>query len=188
MPLSKLQAEILGVIAAGRSPEDYVAGATPLNRDAARFSSDIDLFHDREERVAAAAERDSQLLEAAGYEVTWLRRLPSICTAEIAKDGASTRLEWVADSDYRFFPTMRDEMFGYILHPVDLATNKVAAAYGLDELQRLDDRIVVLRVVVPLGALEFEDRDGFARLPIPRLDGVGMNDSILPHVILTGLG
>ena len=29
-------------------------GAAPLNRDAPRISGDIDLFHDREERVAAA--------------------------------------------------------------------------------------------------------------------------------------
>jgi hypothetical protein len=34
----------------------------------------------------------------------------------------------VADSDYRFFPTMADETFGYVLHPVDLAINKVMAA------------------------------------------------------------
>jgi hypothetical protein len=43
------------------------------------------------------------------------------------------KLEWVADSDFRFFPTIRDETFGYIPHPVDLATNKVAAAYGRRE-------------------------------------------------------
>jgi hypothetical protein len=34
----------------------------------------------------------------------------------------------VADSDYRSFPTMADETFGYVLHPVDLAMNKVMAA------------------------------------------------------------
>jgi hypothetical protein len=28
------------------------------------------------------------------------------------------------------FPTVPDETFGYVLHPLDLATNKVAAAYG----------------------------------------------------------
>ena len=38
--------------------------------------------------------------------------------------GLSTRLEWVLDSDFRFFPTQRDDIFGYVLHPVDLATNK----------------------------------------------------------------
>jgi len=33
----------------------YVTAATALNRDGPRFSRDIDIFHDREESVAAAA-------------------------------------------------------------------------------------------------------------------------------------
>jgi hypothetical protein len=88
-----------------------------LNRDAARYSSDIDVFHDREERVAAAALNDAKVLEAGGYSVKWLRQLPLIYTAEVTRLDASTRLEWVVDSDFRFFPTMRDETFGYVLHP-----------------------------------------------------------------------
>ena len=28
------------------------------------------------------------------------------------------RLEWVQDSAFRFSPTQRDELFGYVLHPV----------------------------------------------------------------------
>jgi hypothetical protein len=31
-------------------------------------------------------------------------------------------LEWVTDAAFRFFPTQPDELFGYVLHPVDLAT------------------------------------------------------------------
>jgi hypothetical protein len=50
----------------------------PRNRDAPRYSSDIDVFHDREERVASAALDDAQALEAAGYAVKWLRQLPSV--------------------------------------------------------------------------------------------------------------
>ena len=63
MPLYKIQSDILRLLAAHRDPESYVAGSTPLNRDAARFSGDIDIFHDREERVAAAAEIDATVLE-----------------------------------------------------------------------------------------------------------------------------
>src|SRR5437764_449393 len=55
VPLSKIQMDILSLLASQRDPESYVAGATPLNRDAPRYSSDIDVFHDREERVATAA-------------------------------------------------------------------------------------------------------------------------------------
>ena len=88
-----------------RDPESYVAGATPLNRDAPRYSGDIDVFHDREERVASAALSDGQTLEAAGYGVRWIRRFPTMYTAEITRQDAATRLEWVVDSDFRFFPT-----------------------------------------------------------------------------------
>ena len=52
MPLSKIQTDILRLLAAHRDPESYVAGATPLSRNTSRYSSDIDVFHDREERVA----------------------------------------------------------------------------------------------------------------------------------------
>ena len=76
MPLSRIQTGILRLLAAHRDPESYVAGASPLNRAAPRISDDIDVFHDREERVAAAAMTDTQMLAAAGYEVAWLRQLP----------------------------------------------------------------------------------------------------------------
>jgi hypothetical protein len=130
-----------------------VAGATPLNRDAPRYSSDIDVFHDREESVAAAALTDTETLKAAGYGVSWLRQLPLTYTAEVTQGEDSTRLEWVVDSDYRFFPTMRDEMFGYILHPVDLATNKVMAAAGRREVRDLVDVVTVHNTILSLGAV-----------------------------------
>jgi integrase len=43
VPLSKIQIEILRLLAAHRDPESYVAGATPLNWNAARYSDDIDI-------------------------------------------------------------------------------------------------------------------------------------------------
>jgi hypothetical protein len=153
VPLSKIQIDVLRLLAAHRDPESYVAGATPLNRDTARYSSDIDIFHDREERVAAAALHDVNVLEAVGYYVTWLRQLPLLYTVEVTQDDASTRLEWVVDSDYRFFPTMRDETFGYVLHPVDLAMNKVMAAAGRREVRDIVDLVMIHDTILPLGAV-----------------------------------
>ena len=153
MPLSKIQIEVLRLLASHRDPESYVAGATPLNRAAPRYSSDIDVFHDREERVAAAALNDAEILEAAGYRVSWLRQLPLTYSAEVTQRDDGTRLEWVVDSDYRFFPTMRDETFGYILHPVDLATNKVMAAAGRREVRDLVDLLTIHDTILPLGAV-----------------------------------
>jgi hypothetical protein len=82
VPLSNIQIDVLRLLAAHRDPESYVAGATPLNRNTARYSDDIDVFHDREERVATAALHDVTVLEAAGYRVVWLRQLPLLYTVE----------------------------------------------------------------------------------------------------------
>ncbi len=153
MPLSKIQTEVLRLLAAHRDSESYVAGATPLNRDALRYSGDIDVFHDREERVASAAINDAKALEAGGYSVRWLRQLPLIYTAEVTRQDAGTRLEWIVDSDFRFFPTMRDETFGYVLHPVDLALNKVMAAAGRREVRDLVDLVTIHETILPLGAV-----------------------------------
>lgn len=129
-----------------------MAGSTPLNRDAPRYSNDIDVFHDREQRVALAAQDDAALLEQHGYAVRWLRRDPALSAVMAERDGERTKLEWVADSDFRFFPTMPDETFGYVLHPVDLATNKVAAAYGRSEPRDVVDLLVIHERILPLGA------------------------------------
>jgi hypothetical protein len=153
VPLSKIQTDVLRLLAAYRDPESYVAGSTPLNRAAPRFSGDIDVFHDRQERVSRAALNDAAILEGAGYNVEWLRQLPLIYTAGVTKDDDGTRLEWVVDSDYRFFPTMRDEVFGYVLHPVDLAMNKVMAAAGRRELRDLVDVVTIHEMILPLGAI-----------------------------------
>ena len=153
MPLTNIQIRVLRLLASHRDPESYVAGGTPLNRDGARFSTDIDVFHDREERVAAAAQDDVQTLEAAGFQVAWIRQLPLVYSAEIRAGETCTRLEWVVDSDFRFFPTVPDDTFGYVLHPVDLAANKAMAAAGRREVRDLVDLMTVHDTILPMGAV-----------------------------------
>ena len=75
MPLSKIQIDILRLLASYRDQESYVAGSTPLNRNAPRFSSDIDVFHDREERIALAAQQDSAI---QAYTPFWPRALANL--------------------------------------------------------------------------------------------------------------
>lgn len=114
MPLSTLQTEIPNLLASHRDRESFVAGSTPLNRDTTRQSGDIDVFHDREERVEAAASNEARVLEAAGLEVTWLRRQPAIFAAKIVKGDEFTRLEWVADAtidSFRRFKTLYSATF-----------------------------------------------------------------------------
>ena len=100
-----------------------------------------------------AAEQDTAFLQEHGYTLQWLRRSPLIYTVLAARGAETTKLEWVVDSDFRFFPTIRDEVLGYILHPVDLATNKVAAAYGRREPRDVVDLLTIHERILPLGAV-----------------------------------
>ena len=113
MPLSDLQRAILSLLARNRDPERFVAGAVPLQQDGPRYTADIDIFHDRDERVAAAADLDAALLTESGYLVQWLRREVGIHSAAISQGGETTRLEWVRDSDFWFFPAVPDPLSRY---------------------------------------------------------------------------
>jgi hypothetical protein len=153
MPLTSAQTTALKLLASARDPESYVAGSTPLGRSQARYSSDIDIFHDREERVAQAAETDAATLTANDYTIHWERRTPGVQTLVASRDGESVKLEWVADSDFRFFPTVPDPLFGYMLHPIDLALNKAQAATNRRELRDIIDLVAIHESILPLGAV-----------------------------------
>ena len=73
--------------------------------------------------------------------------------AEVEGLGESMQLEWVADSDFRFFPAERDELFGYVLHPVDLATNKASAAADRREPRDIVDLVTIHENILPLEAV-----------------------------------
>lgn len=103
--------------------------------------------------MARAAAEDSAVLQADGYDLQWLRREPAIYVVVARKGCETTRLEWVVDADYRFFPTMQDETFGYVLHPIDLATNKVMAAAGRREPRDVIDLLMIHDRILPLGAV-----------------------------------
>ena len=62
-------------------------------------------------------------------------------------------MEWARESSWRFLPVMRSEEFGYQLHPIDLATNKVLTLAGRDEARDLVDTLHLHRHVLPLGPL-----------------------------------
>ena len=153
MALSKIQIGILRLLAARCDPDSYAAEAAALNRDAPRYSGEINVFHAREERAASAAAGDAHALESAGYGVRWIRREPAIYTVQVTGETGATHLEWVVDSEFRFFPVMPDDTFGYVLHPVDLATNKAMAAAGRREVRDIVDLLTVHETILPLGAV-----------------------------------
>jgi hypothetical protein len=153
VPLSKLQAEILGTLASHRSPDSYIAGSTPLHRDGPRFSGDIDIFHGREDQVAHAAAVDTETLTGSGFTVEWIRQTPGLYAAEVTRRGESTKLEWVRDSDFRFYPAQPDPVFGYTLHIADIATNKSLASAGRQVPRDALDLLFIHETHLPLGAV-----------------------------------
>jgi hypothetical protein len=153
VPLTRLQTHALRVLAAQRSPDSYVAGGVALNRSGPRFSGDIDIFQDSEERLVTAAEADGAALIDAGLTLSWGKVQTGKRQAQIEGLGETMQLEWVADSDFRFFPAQPDELFGYVLHPVDLATNKASAAADRREPRDVVDLVTIHETILPLGAV-----------------------------------
>ena len=155
MPLSTIQANVLRRIAANRSPDSYVAGATVLHRsaDTPRYSADLDLFHDLEDSVARSADADAATLRAAGYDLSWLLRTPTFQRAVVRVDRQALKIEWAQDSAFRFYPVQADEQFGYRLHDADAAVNKVLALAGRSEMRDFVDVLHLDDHHLPLGAL-----------------------------------
>jgi hypothetical protein len=153
VPLTKLQSYVLRLLAAQRSPDSYIAGGIALNREGPRFSGDIDIFQDSEDRLEAASDADAAAITEVGLKLTWLKMRTGKRNALVEGLGEAMQLEWVADSDFRFFPAQPDELFGYVLHPVDLATNKVSAAADRREPRDIVDLVTIHENILPLGAV-----------------------------------
>ena len=131
MAATPYQCGILKALAAQRKSrgESYVAGEIALNQllSAPRQSRDIDLFHNSQEAVAATWAADRKLLAAGGYEVDLIREGSSFVEARISLGSDRVIMQWAQDSAFRFFPLLEDDLMGLVLHPFDLATNKVLA-------------------------------------------------------------
>jgi hypothetical protein len=152
VPLTRLQIDALRVLASRRSPDSYVAGGVAINSNGPRYSNDIDIFQDSLERLETAATADAEALIEAGFEFKWTRILTGKREAEIGGGGDQMRLDWVHDSAFRFFPAQPDDLFGYVLHPADLATNKVSAAADRREPRDVLDLLTLNDRILPLGA------------------------------------
>jgi hypothetical protein len=138
-----------------RSGESYVAGGAALNEllHAPRRSRDIDLFHDTEQALAASWRADREVLEAKGYGVSVVRERPTFVEADVRQGSEAVLVQWAHDSAYRFFPLLKHEELGLVLHPFDLATSKVLALVGRVEPRDFVDTLTCDREVQPLGCL-----------------------------------
>jgi len=157
MALTEIQRAICRLLAENRiaSGESYVAGGVALNEllKTQRISRDVDLFHDTSEALDASWDADRRLLKQHGYDIAVTRERPGLVEAEIGRGGERVRLEWARDSAFRFFPLLRHDEFGLVLHPFDLATNKVLALVGRLEVRDWVDGIESHDRLQPLGFL-----------------------------------
>jgi hypothetical protein len=155
MPISETQAEVLRRIAANRSPESYLAGATVLHRarHSPRFSQAVALFHDAADSVARCAEQDAATLVGAGYGFEWMLRTPSFHRAIVTVGEQPLKIEWAQDSAFRFFPVQKDAFCGYRLHDADAAINKVLALAGRSEVRDFVDVLHLHETYLTLGTL-----------------------------------
>ena len=155
MPLTPLQREVARLLANNRNPDSHVAGGAVINRGEStlRYSDDLDIFHDVAESVADSAARDADTLLRHGFSVEWSLRREAIQKAVVGRGDDFLRLDWAADSAFRFFPVERDEEFGYCLHRADLATNKILALVGRVEPRDYLDVLELDRSYLSLGAL-----------------------------------
>ena len=131
MAATAFQRQICRLITKSRrdNGESYVAGGVALNTlfQAPRISRDIDLFHDTDEALRTSWTNDRALLAHDAYRLEVIRDAPAYVEALVTKGTDRVIVQWLRESAFRFFPLVEDEDFGLVLHPFDLATNKVLA-------------------------------------------------------------
>lgn len=155
MPLTPYQEQVARLLAANRRPDSYLAGGAALHLEpnTTRYSNDLDYFHDAVDRVAEAFAEDERVLERAGHAVAVDVQLRGYIRVTVSRGAASTKVEWAHDSAWRFMPTVRNDVVGFTLHPIDLAVNKLLALAGRDEPRDYIDILDLHRDTLSLGAL-----------------------------------
>jgi hypothetical protein len=152
MTLTDIQRLVLRTIAENRGRDSYCAGGATLNRGRARMSDDLDIFHDSEESVVAAADRDIADLRQAGFLVEERVRALGTVEAVVRQYGFETLVQWMDDTRKRFFPLVKDSEFGMRLHDTDLAINKILCASSRRQARDFVDLVEIAREC-PLGPL-----------------------------------
>lgn len=174
MPLTEFQAELGRLLARNRTEDSYLAGGAAIlvSPNTRRYSEDLDYFHDSPARVASAYEADSRTLEEHRYALEPEISQPGYIRAVVRRGDGATKVEWAHESSWRFMPVVHSEDFGYQLHPIDLATNKVLTLAGRDEARDLLDTLHLHQDLLELGPLVWAtvDKDpGFSPLSLLEL-------------------
>lgn len=152
MPITKFQSDVLRLLAAQRSPDSYIAGGVAINREGPRISADIAIFPDLPRGWTARSRPTKPRSLAAATRSPGRSAPASMLLRSKNKASVCSSNGW-RNSAFRFFPTQPDELFGYVLHPVDLATNKASAAADLRVPRDVVDPVTIHEDILPLGAV-----------------------------------
>ncbi len=155
MPLTDFQSQLGLWMAKNRSEDNYLAGGAAIlsSPNTQRYSQDLDYFQDSAARVASAFEADRKTLVEHGCSLESEIMQPGYIRAVVRHGKTATKVEWAQDSSWRFMPVIRSDVFGYQLHPIDLATNKILALAGRDEPRDLVDALHLHQHLLGLGPL-----------------------------------
>ncbi len=152
--LTELQARAAKLMAANRAEASYFAGGAVLNEHTARLSDDLDVFHDGEDRIDEFCRRDIKALEANGLEVHVDIDIWGCVEARVRDESRrETIIQWMAETRNRFFPLVRDSLWGLRLHRADLAVNKSLAASMRGRARDIVDLMLIERHFCSLGPL-----------------------------------
>jgi hypothetical protein len=157
--LTELQKHVLATIGKLRDEKSYVAGAAALNANRPRISDDIDIFHDVEREVVATARRDIAALRGAKFSVHELLMQYGLAEVVVKQGGEETTIQWMEETVRRFFPLLRDPVFGYRLHDADLAVNKAIAAASRKKVRDIVDLVAIGENYLKLGPLVWAAAD-----------------------------
>jgi hypothetical protein len=155
MPLTGFQRRLLAELASTPNDHRYLAGGAAMHfaPNSVRYSDDLDFFHDSEELVASTFASDRNHLAEAGYLVQVQLSQPGFIRAVVKLGDEATRVDWARDSAWRFMPLERDLLGGWLLHPIDLAINKVLTLAGRDEPRDFVDMLFAHERILALAAL-----------------------------------
>lgn len=155
MPLTPFQATVLALTAPQRSEASYLAGGAALHIGPAgeRYSNDLDFFHNAADAANQSFAADAGVLRTHGYEVHAIAEHRGFVSAVVRRDGESTILDWAHESAWRFLPLVNVPGGGVMLHPIDLAINKLVALANRREPRDVVDAIFADAHILPFPAL-----------------------------------
>lgn len=155
MPLTPLQAKVLALLAPARTEDSYFAGAAALHLGPTgeRYSADLDLFHTSASTANRTHAQDAVTLLANGYTVEVLAEHPGFVSARVSSGADATLIDWAHESAWRFLPLVPLAGGGVMLHPIDLAINKLVALANRREPRDLVDVLYADEHILPFPAL-----------------------------------